>query len=85
MLWDHDVFGMKDFLGSVTFALDDIRRYSALDAPQWFQLHGAKTGSVELKIKVISDVDSEVSRLLSHFKGVAIDPTCINIGRLERT
>ncbi|KAK3921677.1 Double C2-like domain-containing protein alpha [Frankliniella fusca] len=58
-IWDHDVFGMKDFLGSVTLSCDEIRHCSALDAPQWFQLQGTKSGSVEIKIKVISDMETE--------------------------
>lgn len=58
-MWDHDVFGMKDFLGSITLSCDEIRRCSALDAPQWFQLQGTKSGSVEIKIKVISDMETE--------------------------
>lgn len=59
LLWDHDIFGMKDFLGSVTFTCDEIRRCSAIDAPQWFQLQNTKSGSVEMKVKVISDIEME--------------------------
>lgn len=55
------MFGMKDFLGSVTLSCEDIRRCSALDAPQWYQLQGTKTGSVEVRVKVISDMETEVS------------------------
>lgn len=54
MLWDHDTFGMKDFLGSVTLTLEDIRRISSSDASQSCQLQGVKTGVVEIKVKVIS-------------------------------
>lgn len=60
VIWDHDVFGMKDFLGSVTLTCDDIRRCSAQDTPQWFQLHNTKSGSVEVKVKVISEMETEV-------------------------
>jgi hypothetical protein len=46
---------MKDFLGNVTLTLEDIRRISSLDASQSYQLQGIKTGSVEIKVKVISE------------------------------
>ncbi|XP_069673106.1 uncharacterized protein [Periplaneta americana] len=55
VLWDHDTFGMKDFLGSVTISMEDIRRFSSSDASQSCQLQGVKTGVVEIKIKVISE------------------------------
>jgi hypothetical protein len=54
MLWDHDSFGVKGFLGSVTLTLEDIHRVSSLDASQSYQLQGVKTGAVEIKVKVIS-------------------------------
>ena len=60
MLWDHDSFGMKGFLGSVTFTLEDIHKVSSLDASQSYQLQGVKTGAVEIKVKVISG-ESKVS------------------------
>ncbi|KAJ9589915.1 hypothetical protein L9F63_016976, partial [Diploptera punctata] len=55
VLWDHDTFGMKDFLGNVMLSLDDIRRFSNSDAAQYCQLQGVKSGIMELKIKVISE------------------------------
>lgn len=55
MLWDHDTFGMKDYLGKVSLTLDDIRKLSNSDQSHWFSLRGTKTGSVELKIKVLSE------------------------------
>lgn len=60
VLWDHDTFGMKDYLGSMTFTLEDIREMSSLDKVQCFQLHGVKSGVVELKLKVISE-ETEVN------------------------
>jgi len=60
MLWDHDSFGVKGFLGSVTLTLEDIHRVSSLDASQSYQLQGVKTGAVEIKVKVISG-ESKVS------------------------
>ena len=63
LIWDHDVFGMKDFLGSVTLSSDDIRRYSSLDSPQWLQLQGTKSGCVEIKVKVISEMETEVRKI----------------------
>lgn len=59
MLWDHDTFGLNDFLGSVTLGIDDIRRTSMADEALFFPLEGVKSGSVELRIKVISE-DAEV-------------------------
>ncbi|XP_076236391.1 uncharacterized protein LOC143180510 [Calliopsis andreniformis] len=55
VLWDHDTFGMKDYLGKVSLTLDDIRKLSGSDQSHWFTLRGTKTGSVELKIKVLSE------------------------------
>ncbi|XP_076749904.1 uncharacterized protein LOC143422843 isoform X2 [Xylocopa sonorina] len=55
VLWDHDTFGMKDYLGKVSLTLDDIRRLSNNDQSHWFTLRGTKTGSVELKIKILSE------------------------------
>ncbi|KAK2576841.1 hypothetical protein KPH14_005474 [Odynerus spinipes] len=55
VLWDHDTFGMKDYLGKVSLNLDDIRKLSNSDQSHWFTLRGTKTGSVELKIKVLSE------------------------------
>nr|XP_034188727.1 tricalbin-1-like isoform X2 [Osmia lignaria] len=55
VLWDHDTFGMKDYLGKVSLTLDDIRKMSNSDQSHWFTLRGTKTGSVELKIKVLSE------------------------------
>ncbi|XP_025157748.1 tricalbin-3-like isoform X3 [Harpegnathos saltator] len=55
VLWDHDTFGMKDYLGKVSLTLDDIRKLSSNDQSHWFTLRGTKTGSVELKIKVLSE------------------------------
>ncbi|XP_043786449.1 tricalbin-1-like isoform X2 [Apis laboriosa] len=55
VLWDHDTFGMKDYLGKVSLTLDDIRKLSNNDQSHWFTLRGTKTGSVELKIKVLSE------------------------------
>ncbi|XP_053973613.1 uncharacterized protein LOC128873790 isoform X2 [Hylaeus volcanicus] len=55
VLWDHDTFGMKDYLGKVSLTLDDVRKLSNSDQSNWFTLRGTKTGSVELKIKVLSE------------------------------
>ncbi|XP_012280537.1 tricalbin-1 [Orussus abietinus] len=55
MLWDHDTFGMKDYLGKVSLTLDDIRKLSVTDQSHWFVLRGTKSGSVELKVKVLSE------------------------------
>lgn len=60
VLWDHDSFGVKGFLGSATLTLEDIHRVSSLDASQSYQLQGVKTGAVEIKVKVISG-ESKVS------------------------
>jgi hypothetical protein len=60
VLWDHDSFGMKGFLGSTTLTLEDIHRVSSLDASQSYQLQGVSTGAVEMKVKVISG-ESKVS------------------------
>lgn len=60
MLWDHDSFGVKGFLGSVTLTLEDIHRVSSLDASQSYQLQGVKTGAVEIKVKMIAG-ESKVS------------------------
>lgn len=55
VLWDHDTFGMKDYLGKVSLTLDDIRKLSNSDQSHWFPLRGTKTGSVEMKIKILSE------------------------------
>ncbi|XP_043263343.1 tricalbin-3-like isoform X4 [Colletes gigas] len=55
VLWDHDTFGMKDYLGKVSLTLEDVRKLSNSDQSHWFTLRGTKTGSVELKIKVLSE------------------------------
>lgn len=54
---------MKDYLGKVSLTLEDIRRLSTSDQSHWFALRGTKSGSVELKVKVLSE-ECEVS--LSH-------------------
>jgi hypothetical protein len=69
VLWDHDTFGMKDFLGNVTFTLEDIRRLSSSDSTHSCQLQGVKTGVIEIKVKVISE-ETEVSSSL--FKALII-------------
>lgn len=53
---------MKDYLGKVSLTLDDIRKLSNSDQSHWFPLRGTKTGSIELKIKVLSE-ECEVMRL----------------------
>ncbi|XP_066593483.1 uncharacterized protein [Prorops nasuta] len=55
VLWDHDTFGMKDYLGKVSLNLEDIRKLSSCDQSTWFTLRGTKTGSVEVKIKILSE------------------------------
>ncbi|XP_043477779.1 uncharacterized protein LOC122508474 isoform X2 [Leptopilina heterotoma] len=55
ILWDHDTFGMKDYLGKVSLTLEDIRKLSTSDQSHWFALRGTKSGSVELKVKVLSE------------------------------
>ncbi|XP_058799438.1 uncharacterized protein LOC131668950 isoform X2 [Phymastichus coffea] len=55
VLWDHDTFGMKDYLGKVSLTLEEIRRLSSSDQSYWFPLRGTKSGSIELKIKVLSE------------------------------
>ncbi|XP_060817891.1 uncharacterized protein LOC132908177 isoform X1 [Bombus pascuorum] len=55
VLWDHDTFGMRDYLGKVSLTLDDIRKLSSSDQSHWLMLRETKTGSVELKIKVLSE------------------------------
>ncbi|XP_071647824.1 uncharacterized protein [Temnothorax longispinosus] len=55
LLWDHDTFGLKDYLGKVSLTLDDIRKLSNSDQSHWFPLRETKTGSIELKIKVLSE------------------------------
>ncbi|XP_020292383.1 uncharacterized protein LOC109858995 isoform X2 [Pseudomyrmex gracilis] len=54
VLWDHDTF-VKEYLGKVSLTLDDIRRLSNSDHSHWFQLKETKMGSVELKIKILSE------------------------------
>ncbi|XP_065354006.1 uncharacterized protein LOC135948588 isoform X3 [Cloeon dipterum] len=63
VIWDHDVLGMKDFIGSVSLTVDEIRQFSALDTSQWKLLQGVKTGSVELRVKVISETTGFTSPL----------------------
>lgn len=46
---------MKDYLGKVSLTLDDIRKLSNSDQSHWFPLKETKTGSIELKIKVLSE------------------------------
>lgn len=46
---------MKDYLGKVSLTLDDIRKLSNSDQSHWFSLKETKTGSIELKIKVLSE------------------------------
>nr|XP_045621032.1 uncharacterized protein LOC123772105 isoform X4 [Procambarus clarkii] len=53
-LWDHDAFG-RDFLGSVSLREADVRQMSLGDAPVWCALDGAKSGQLEIRVKVISD------------------------------
>lgn len=52
---------MKDYLGKISLTLDDIRKLSNSDQSHWFSLKGTKTGSIELKIKVLSE-ECEVMR-----------------------
>lgn len=51
---------MKDYLGKVSLTLDDIRRLSNTDQAYWFALRGTKSGSLEIKVKILSE-DCEVS------------------------
>lgn len=46
---------MRDYLGKVSLTLDDIRKLSSSDQSHWLVLRETKTGSVELKIKVLSE------------------------------
>ncbi|KAK6635343.1 hypothetical protein RUM44_000594 [Polyplax serrata] len=54
-VWDHDIVGKNDFLGSIAFTPDEIRQMSSLDLPKWFDLQGVRSGSIELKIRIISE------------------------------
>lgn len=46
---------MKDYLGKVSLTLEDIRKLSCTDQSHWFTLKETKSGSVELKVKVLSE------------------------------
>ncbi|XP_059473484.1 uncharacterized protein LOC132195473 isoform X2 [Neocloeon triangulifer] len=63
VIWDHDVLGMKDFIGSVSITVDEIRHLSSLDTAQWRQLQGVKTGAIEIRVKVISETTGFASPL----------------------
>ncbi|RXG52528.1 Protein piccolo, partial [Armadillidium vulgare] len=60
-LWDHDAFGMKDFLGSLSLKEEEVRTFSASLSSVWCKLDGVKSGSIEVKFKLISE-DFEFER-----------------------
>jgi hypothetical protein len=49
----------RDFLGSVTLILEDMRRVSNSDASQRCQLQGVKSGVVEINCTVYQGVRDE--------------------------
>ncbi|CAL4061271.1 unnamed protein product, partial [Meganyctiphanes norvegica] len=53
-LWDHDTFGLRDFLGSVTLKEEDIKLMAKGESSVWCQLEGVKTGQLEVRVKVFS-------------------------------
>ncbi|CAD5125249.1 DgyrCDS13491 [Dimorphilus gyrociliatus] len=61
-VWDRDPFFQKDFLGSIPFTLVDLKKQSDFQAERWFNLHKTRSGSIQLRFKVISaeeEVESE--------------------------
>ncbi|CAK9818685.1 TCB1 [Anthophora plagiata] len=81
VLWDHDTFGMKDYLGKVSLTLHDITKLSNSDQSHWFTLRGTKTGSVELKIKVLSkECETQSTYAASH---ISESSTQLNIESSE--
>ena len=54
-IWDRDILGKNDFLGNIGFTVEEIREISTLNEPKWFSLQEVKSGSVELKIRIISE------------------------------
>ena len=46
---------MKDYLGKVSLTLEEIRKLSNTDQSYWFALRGTKSGSIELRVKVLSE------------------------------
>jgi len=56
LVWDHDAFYQKDFLGSLNFTLKDLKQLSAdVQHDGWFALQRIRSGSIQLKFKVFSD------------------------------
>jgi hypothetical protein len=56
IMWDRDPFFKKDFLGSLSFNLEDLKKHSLnLQNDGWFQLQRIRSGYIQLHFKVISE------------------------------
>ena len=55
MVWDYDMLSAKDFLGSISLNLEDIRQISESGNGKWFPLKDTKSGEILLKVKIISE------------------------------
>ncbi|KAG8231142.1 hypothetical protein J437_LFUL011209 [Ladona fulva] len=77
-LWDHDVLGKHDFLGRVTLSAGEVRQACSIykfsqvsdgtsDSEmtgyhQWYQLSDIKSGSIQLRFRPITDLNSSASQ-----------------------
>ncbi|CAG0894659.1 unnamed protein product [Cyprideis torosa] len=55
ILWDYDVIGQNDFLGSVTFSVETLRKIAENPQGEWFKLDGVKTGEVQIQVRILTD------------------------------
>ncbi|GAB6022448.1 hypothetical protein CHUAL_006561 [Chamberlinius hualienensis] len=62
VVWDDDTFG-KDFLGSISFKIEDVRRLALEDSSHWFVLKETKSGEIELKFRILGETveNSDIS------------------------
>ncbi|ELT88133.1 hypothetical protein CAPTEDRAFT_221179 [Capitella teleta] len=73
VVWDRDLLFKKDFLGSLSFTLDDLKKLSTQKTESWHSLQRIRSGHVQLGITVIlghkeeetgtnGDIDPEIAQ-----------------------
>ncbi|XP_074652176.1 uncharacterized protein LOC141906731 isoform X3 [Tubulanus polymorphus] len=73
VVWDRDPLFMKDFIGTLTLTLDELRRISTIGEPGWYLLQKAKTGQIQLAIKVLKDDMKESLKQIESFSEDNVD------------
>lgn len=64
LVWDHDVLFQKDFLGSLSFTLQQLMQYTSdSQKDEWFSLQRIASGSIQLSLKVNSAYNHQLPQV----------------------